>query len=313
MLKVNHILKQEYQLDVLRITPQTGGWASLAFKVEALQGVYFLKAYEKSRASTPKWTALIDEYVPVIAWLNTTALQGRIIQPVQTANRQNKCADEQCIYMLFAYIDGVTIGRARLAPGQVDQLARILAELHTFGADIPVATVHLKEELHLPFCGQVADFLNNQLVACQHDIKYVVEPYREEIMARVFQVEELASRLQASGLPYVLCHTDIHHWNLMATKRGLVLLDWEGLKLAPPEADFALLTQAPYFNRLLDIYRETHSRYIINPDTLQFYKIRRSLEDIWEFMEQLLYDGQEEKARTETLEYLKGELSSLVK
>ncbi|CUH93943.1 hypothetical protein P22_0005 [Propionispora sp. 2/2-37] len=84
------------------------------------------------------------------------------------------------------------------------------------------------------------------------------------------------------------------------------------LKLAPPEADLVMLAEAPYFRRLLEIYCETHSSFIINSDTMQFYKVRRKLEDIWEFMEQLLYDEQAAEARTETLEYLKTELSSMV-
>jgi len=45
---------------------------------------------------------------------------------------------------------------------------------------------------------------------------------------------------------------------------------------------------------------------------LLFYHIRRKLEDIWEFIEQLLYDNQEDKERNETIKVLDGELNNLV-
>ena len=47
-------------------------------------------------------------------------------------------------------------------------------------------------------------------------------------------------------------------------------------------------------------------------DTLLFYRIRRKLEDIFEFTEQLLYDKQEEQERNETIKFLMSELNDLV-
>lgn len=40
----------------------------------------------------------------------------------------------------------------------------------------------------------------------------------------------------------VLCHTDAHGWNLIQSNK-LVLVDWEGLRLAPPEADLNMFTK----------------------------------------------------------------------
>jgi len=67
----------------------------------------------------------------------------------------------------------------------------------------------------------------------------------------------------------------------------------------------------PYFVEFLRIYQKTHKNYAINDDALSFYQKRRRLEDIWEFIEQLLYDKQEGQERVKTINYLKNELKRL--
>lgn len=45
---------------------------------------------------------------------------------------------------------------------------------------------------------------------------------------------------------------------------------------------------------------------------LYYSIILSKLEDIWEFIEQLLYDNQEDKERNQTIKVLDGELNNLV-
>ncbi|MDI5791191.1 phosphotransferase [Bacillus licheniformis] len=56
----------------------------------------------------------------------------------------------------------------------------------------------------------------------------------------------LADDLKCSGRRLALCHTDVHGWNLMKTGGELILIDWEGLKLAPVEADLMFFANQPY-------------------------------------------------------------------
>lgn len=73
------------------------------------------------------------------------------------------------------------------------------------------------------------------------------------------------------------------------------------------------LDDKPYFNEFLRIYRKTHQNFSINPEAMTFYKGKRRLEDIWEFMEQLLYDKQGEQERVITMNYLQEELNEINK
>ncbi len=89
MHSLKDILKEHYQIDAINVSSQQGGWAALAYKVFSNQQTYFLKVYEKRRASTPKWTALIDQYVPIMVWLmNNSRLKGKIPAPLLTKKRR---------------------------------------------------------------------------------------------------------------------------------------------------------------------------------------------------------------------------------
>lgn len=82
--------------------------------------------------------------------------------------------------------------------------------------------------------------------------------------------------------------------------------------MAPVEADLMFFVDKSYYDVFMNIYLKLHKDFVINTDALLFYHIRRKLEDIWEFIEQLLYDNQEDKERNQTIKVLDGELNNLV-
>ncbi|CAI8893149.1 spectinomycin phosphotransferase [Brevibacillus sp. IT-7CA2] len=306
------ILRHHYDIDASDAFPQQGGWAALAYKVISDQQSYFLKVYEKSRASTPKWTALIDKYVPIIQWLSRqTRLQGKLPVPLLTRNAAYKHEDDMGIYQLFAYIEGKTIGSQVLNSMQVRQLAEIIAELHLYGEEIPVSTAAIQEDFRIPFAEQFREMLNENIHRLPDDVNEIVKPFANILATRMNDLEMIAEELRGSEVKMKLCHTDIHNWNLMQSGQQLILIDWEGLRLAPVEADLMFLVDQPFFEEFMATYLKTHTNYVVNRQALEFYQIRRRLEDICELLEQLLFDEQEEEDRVETIGHLKGELSKV--
>ncbi|MGF9916635.1 aminoglycoside phosphotransferase family protein [Paenibacillus ehimensis] len=312
MNKIEAILKEHYHLDAANILPQRGGWSALAFKIYSGKHAYFLKLYEKSRASTPKWTALIDQYVPITFWLmQHSGLKGKLPVPVLTNTGAYKCEDDEGIYLLYEYIEGETVGGKALTAEQVHELSGMIAELHLYGEEIPVETKEIKEDFTVPFLPQLRTALNREINDLPPDVKELMSPHLEQIIGRIDTVGKLSADLKNRDLRMALCHTDVHPWNLMQSGRQLMLIDWEGLKLAPVEADLMSFVDEPYYDDFADVYRKVHRDFAINPDVLQFYRYRRKLEDIWEFMEQLLFDRQEAQERAATLNHLSKELNEL--
>ncbi|MED1780642.1 aminoglycoside phosphotransferase family protein [Brevibacillus fortis] len=306
------ILRHHYDIEAIDVIPQQGGWSALAYKVISDQHAYFLKVYEKSRASTPKWTALIDKYVPIIQWLSCqTRLQGKIPVPLQTRNAAYKHEDDVGIYQLFAYIEGKTIGSQALNSMQIRQLSEIIAELHLYGEEIPVSTAAIKEDFRIPFAEQFREMLTENIHHLPDDVNEIVKPFADILATRMSHLEIIAEELRGSAVKMKLCHTDLHNWNLMQSDQQLILIDWEGVKLAPVEADLMFLVGKPFFEEFMATYLMAHPNYVVNRKALEFYQIRRTLEDICELLEQLLFDEQEEKDRVETIGHLKGELSKV--
>ncbi|MFS1511600.1 aminoglycoside phosphotransferase family protein [Chengkuizengella sp. SCS-71B] len=311
-MNLKKILENEYNINAKGFNSQTGGWASLAFEVISNNRTYFLKAYEKSRASTPKWTSLIDEYIPIINWFNNnTALNGKIIKPIKTINGNYKCEDDKAIYILFEFIYGTTIGDKNLTEEQIKSLAEIISELHSYGKEIPIATDKIREDFKLPFCLSLKEFFENDITIDSSGIRDSIGPFYPKILELIHVTENLAKILLEMKLKFVLCHTDLHNWNFMQTENNLILIDWEGLKLAPVEADMFFLVDKPYYEKFIDIYKHRHQDFEINEKVLLFYRLRRKLEDIWEWMELIYFDNLDDNEKQNSLHYLMEECHSI--
>lgn len=312
MNKLKNILKEQYDIEFINVSPQQGGWSALAYKVFNNNHTYFLKVYEKSRASTPKLTALIDKYVPIMVWLlHNSGLNDKIPVPLLTKNNDYKCEDDDGIYLLYEYISGETIGDKNLSEEQVCGLSEIIAELHLYGKELPIETDAVKEDFYVPFLQQLRSTLDKEYNKVPSDVRELINPHIEQINGLIDTVEKLSVHLKNCNLRKALCHTDIHNWNLMQSGQQLMLIDWEGLKLAPVEADIMFLIDKPYYDNFLSIYQKVHKNFVVNPTALQFYQSRRKLEDIWDLIEQLIYDNQDTQERTTIINYLTKELRDI--
>lgn len=311
----SEILDKYYNISVTTITEQEGGWSALAFKVDTTSGIFFLKAYDKHRMSTDIWTATIDTYMPIVIWLNqNTNLKGRIVSPVLTNEGQYKCEDDRFIIFLFPYIEGYTLCDKPKSDKQNKEMAEIIAELHQYNDEIPVSTDAIKEDFAVPFCHELKEIISSIELPSANETLNILKANETVLYKNIEITQKLASKLSKENLPHVLCHTDVHGWNLMQSDR-LILIDWEGMKLAPPEADlFAFIDNLFWHNcsaEFMEIYKKAHPNYEINVDALTFYQIRRKIEDICAFAQGLLYEDIDEEERKQSLYHLRRECSML--
>ena len=61
----------------------------------------------------------------------------------------------------------------------------------------------------------------------------------------------------------------------------------------------------------MSIYQTTHKDYQINVEAMRFYRLRRRLEDIHEFVESILFDKLTQDDMNQSLRYLKQECELL--
>lgn len=314
MDRIKQVLYNEYRIQAQSVEEVPGGWSASAWKIEADCGSYFLKVYDKNRPSTKNWVARVDSYMPVVLWLyENTGLRTKMTAPLLTRSGTYKSEDRDFLYMVFPFIEGQTIGSNKLKPEQISEIAHIVSELHSYGSEIPVPTNDLRETFEPLFCGILVRRLEHI-----HDFDYLkglLIPYKDTLIQRIEALQVMAALLQSSEIQYSLCHTDIHGWNLIQAK-NLILIDWEGLKLAPVEADLFSFTDTFFYDYawkdFMNAYDNVHKGYKINAEAMWFYRLRRRLEDIHEFIESILFDGLAQEDLNQSLHYLKQECELLI-
>lgn len=308
MKTLETILRKNYHIPADEISAQQGGWASLAYKVKNDKGeLFFMKVYEKSRRSTPYLTQYMDIYLSIMSWLNTsTSLNGKMPRLIKTRANENKCEDKDNIYILFEYLEGSTVGEKALSNEQVYQLADIVSQLHASGVDASLVDTSVISETFSPlFIPELNRLITQKFELLNKDIQEIVAPNLSVIRSHIHELENLSQLLKKQNRAFVLCHTDIHHWNIIVNDHRLYLVDWEGLKFAPPEADIFSIRHQPYFNEFTERYTKNNPAYAINDNALRYYQICRKLQDIWEFIEQLQFDTLDPNARNMNLNDLK--------
>src|SRR5690606_22126761 len=119
----------------------------------------------------------------------------------------------------------------------------------------------------------------------------VLKPNILTIKNQVNEWNNLSEFLKGQSLNNCLCHTDIHHWNIITDKQQLYLLDWEGIKFAPPEADIFSIYEQPYFNSFMKKYYKLNPNYQVIVSTLRYDQMIIVVEDVFEIIEQFEFDN----------------------
>ena len=302
------ILKEAYGLSPAGVTEQKGGWSARAFRVEAEGRRYFLKVYDKEESSTAQWTANLGIYLPFLA--SVKELEGWAPRTVPALTGRLWAENDRFLTILADYIEGRDLGGQTLSREQATQLGTILGWLHRLkGFDKMLEPV--RETFAVPFCKELREILESrEEPSIPEDVREILRKYAEPLNWLTDMLDASAARQKARELPFVPCHTDIHGWNLMQGEH-LYLIDWEGLRYAPMEADFFALTGLPQFPALWEAYCREQPDAAIDPDCLEFYQLRRRCEDIWEFAARILYDRLDEKTRQESFAGFAGECAAL--
>jgi spectinomycin phosphotransferase len=155
-----------------------------------------------------------------------------------------------------------------------------------------------------PVAAELAAFLQSQ---------------REIVSELVTRAETLAAALKPQSLPFVLCHADIHVWNVLIDTHGrLYVVDWDTLILAPKERDLMFIGGGLYVNHRAPaaearLFYQGYGEAEINQTALAYYRFERIVQDVAAYCEQLLLtdEGGSDRAnglRQLTTQFLPGEV-----
>jgi spectinomycin phosphotransferase len=213
--KIKQILKTQFSIVYTDITEVHGGLSAMNYKVITDVKTFFLKIYDKKKSQVSLWTDNINNYMPILIWLNdNTNLHGRIVRPIKTNEGSYRFDDEDNVYLLFDYIEGQAVGKT-LTRDQILEAADLIACLHRYGNEIPVNTEKIREDFSVPFCYSLEHFIASNFTTLPADVKAILQPCIEELILKNNEVISLSEKIKLKNINMVLCHTDAHGWNLM--------------------------------------------------------------------------------------------------
>ena len=302
-------LQRAYGLAVNAITflPLGADANAGVYRADATDGnAYFVKLrrgrIDETSVALPK--CLIDQGIT------------QIIPPLTTQRGELWTKLDHFTVILYPFVEGHNASEVALS----DELWRLfgaaLKRVHT--ATIPPALgQQIQREQYSPQARQeVKTFLARAAVETWQEpvaaqTAALLHEKRATVLELIARAERCAHLLQAQAPDFIVCHSDIHAWNLLIDNNShLYMVDWDNPIWAPKERDLMFAGSGLGFagGRTLHeeetLFYQGYGETSINAAALAYYRYERIVQDIWEFGKQLLLTDEGGEDREQSLRYL---------
>jgi len=282
-------LRAHYGMSVAALTflPLGADSAAGVYRVQAADGAaYFLKV----RTDPGSATGLVVPHY----------LHGRglphIVAPLPTNTQALWITADGFALILYPFIDGRVAVEAGLSAEHWTALGALMRQIHTTTLPLELSRM-IRRETYVPGQRDViarldaafgtqdfADPLARELAAFWRT-------RHGEIHTLAARADTLGRRLQQASAPLVLCHADLHTWNVIVdTNRRMWLGDWDETTLAPKERDLMFVVGgighglvSPYETAC---FLRGYGEAAIDPCALAYYRYAWALQDIAAYGEQ---------------------------
>jgi spectinomycin phosphotransferase len=286
-------LHAHYHIGIAGLTflPIGNDSATSVYRVEASDGaVYFLKLRAGAGFSVPSLVIphyLYNQGVP------------HIVAPLSTISGNLWAGVHDFALSLYPFIDARPAAHIGLSEQHWQALGATLQQIHSSQLPpellriVPRETFtparrHVLTDLAAAIAKQAfAGPLERELAAFWH-------ARRDDIRTVVDRADALGRRLRLASLPNVLCHADLHTWNvLLDTDQQIWIVDWDETILAPKERDLMFviggiardLVSSPETACFLQGYADS----AIDQQALVYYRYAWALQDMGAFGEMVFF------------------------
>ena len=236
---------------------------------------------------TAPWLTDLSAAMESAAWLASQANLEFVVAPVPTnAGHVVGALDTRYALTLFPYLDGAPssfgdpIDNADKAT-LIDHLAT-LHKADPTGIRLPTRPLELpsRKTIHQALTSLDAPWSGGPYAEPSRDL---VTKHEHPLRQALARFDALLNQLNKPGAPHVITHGEPHPGNLLRTPAGLRIIDWDMIALARPERDLWWVITNDH-----DAARYTQQTgWPVNPDAMEFYRLRWSLDDTAEFLSEL--------------------------
>jgi len=192
--------------------------------------------------------------------------------------------------ILYPFVEGRSGRNAELSDRQWRELGAALRAVHAAKLPPDLARCTPRETYSPRWRGIVkAALARSGEVACDDPaaakLAALLKARRGEIAQIVERAERLAVPLRRHPRPFVLCHTDIHAFNvILGADDRLFIVDWDNPLLAPKEHDLMFMDdgsdEGMWRNPREELFYQGYGRTEVDPVALAYYQVERVVVDI---------------------------------
>jgi spectinomycin phosphotransferase len=286
-------LHAHYAIAVTTLTflPIGSDSASAVYRVQADDGTaYLLKARTGEGFSIPSLTIphyLYNQGVP------------HLVAPLPTVTQALWVSLDEFALSLYPFIDGRTGTEAGLSERHWRALGTTLKRIHTSQLTPDLERI-VQRESYIPSRRNVIGDLENAVArrgfssSAERELARFWRARREEIHTLVERADALGRQLRQASPPYVLCHADLHTWNVLLDTAGQTwIVDWDETVLAPKERDLMFVVGG--IGRDLVNPHETacffegYGDTTIDPLALVYYRYAWAVQDMGAYGERVFF------------------------
>jgi spectinomycin phosphotransferase len=213
-----------------------------------------------------------------------------LIAPISTVTGE-PFEEGDLTFTLFPFVEGESGGEAGMSAAQWAELGATMREIHDLPPDGELTSI-LRTEDFVPATIGMLSQVEERIHSQEHDddparseLAGFFRSHRDQIERLVARTEALAPLAGERARPTVICHADIHAWNVLVTPKGeIVIVDWESAMLAPRERDL-MFVDGVAGGHAADptSFFEGYGDVEPDPVVMAYYRIEWAVQDIAEF------------------------------
>jgi spectinomycin phosphotransferase len=268
------------------------------YKAEASnKSAYFLKL---KRGQSHDISVLVTEL------LHDAGIQ-QIIPIIKTIRGQSTQPIDDCILVVFPFIEGQDGFSRDLTDSQWKILGKVMRQIHNI--EIPPALQNkIRRESYAFKWGEVVRSIYSHFETVQSDDAITLKlgmfliKHKMTIHCLVDRAEKLNQQIKDQLPEFVLCHSDIHGGNVLIDRNDdLYIVDWDDPIMAPKERDLMFIGAgvANVWNKPFEgkLFYQGYGKMEVNMAILAYYRYVRIVEDIALYGQQLLIPTLEDQTR----------------
>jgi spectinomycin phosphotransferase len=286
-------LHAHYDLSVATLTflPLGADSASAVYRVEADDGsAYLLKVRTGEGFSFP--SLAIPHYL-------TKQGVNHIAAPLPTVTHALWVRLDDFALSLYPFIDGRTGTEAGLSALHWRALGTTVRQIHTSQLTPDLERI-VRRESYVPSRRNMIEDLEAATArkgfssAAERELAAFWRARRGGIHTLVERADALGRRLRQASLSFVLCHADLHTWNVLLDTAGqLWIIDWDETVLAPKERDLMFVVggigRGLVSSHETGCFFEGYGDTTIDPVALVYYRYAWAVQDMAAYGERVFF------------------------